>query len=105
MDMYILLYYTCNVLYMYMYMYTYSFYTYTYSFYTVQLYLIDKTDVSWWSMQSQSGAQGLVPVNYIDKLDVSQEQQAANKVDDHTHSSTATTTNGEMDNGVNVFHR
>ena len=70
----------------------------------MQLYLIDKTDVSWWSMQSQSGAQGLVPVNYIDKLDVSQEQQAANlnKVDDHTHSSTATTTNGEMDNGVKI---
>ena len=44
-----------------------------------QLILVDKTDVSWWSMRSSSsGNQGLVPVNYIDKLDTADEKQADN---------------------------
>lgn len=64
----------------------------------MQLYLIDKTDVSWWSMRSQSGSQGLVPVNYIDKLDTDQEQQATDSLIDHAHS------NGSMDNGVSLVH-
>lgn len=34
-----------------------------------QMFLVDKTDVSWWSMKTAEGKQGLVPVNYIDKLD------------------------------------
>ena len=46
----------------------------------VQLVLIDKTDVSWWTMKTSNGKQGLVPVNYIDKLDTVEEKQ----VDDHT---------------------
>ena len=31
--------------------------------------LVDKTDVSWWTMKTADGMKGLVPVNYIDKLD------------------------------------
>lgn len=41
-----------------------------------QLFLVDKTDVSWWTMQTPEGRSGLVPVNYIDKLDVVPEQAA-----------------------------
>ena len=33
----------------------------------MQLLLVDKTDVSWWSMRSAEGVKGLVPVNYIEK--------------------------------------
>ena len=39
------------------------------------MFLVDKTDVSWWTMQTQEGKQGLVPVNYIDKLEDYQEAQ------------------------------
>ena len=63
-----------------------------------QLYLVDKTDVSWWSMQSKSsGDTGLVPVNYIDKLDTDQEQKANNGTDGHTPSAQ---TNGGIDDQV-----
>ena len=35
----------------------------------LQLYLVDKTDHSWWSMRGDGGKVGLVPVNYIDKAE------------------------------------
>ena len=66
---------------------------------SIQLYLIDKTDVSWWSMRSKSGGEGLVPVNYIDKLDTDQEQHASDLLDGHTPTPKV---NGGMDNGVSV---
>ena len=32
---------------------------------------MDKTDVQWWTMRSVLGAQGFVPLNYIDKAEPS----------------------------------
>ena len=36
---------------------------------SLQLVLVNKTDVSWWSMRNSAEEVGLVPVNYIDKLE------------------------------------
>ena len=36
---------------------------------SLQLVLVNKTDVSWWSMSNSAGEVGLVPVTYIDKLE------------------------------------
>ena len=47
-------------------------------------------------MRGHSGKAGLVPVNYIDKLDTAQEQRATDLLDGHT----VPQTNGGMDNGV-----
>ena len=38
-----------------------------------QFFLVDKTDVSWWTVRTTNGQQGLVPVNYIDKLEVNED--------------------------------
>lgn len=35
-------------------------------------------------MRGHSGKEGLVPVNYIDKLDTAQEQKATDLLDGHT---------------------
>lgn len=68
---------------------------------SLQLTLVDKTDVSWWTMKSPSGNQGLVPVNYIDKLDTPDEKVAAgnsptHQTDGGTSVSTVTHTRIEM---------
>ena len=35
----------------------------------LQLILVDKIDVLWWAMETSDGKRGMVPVNYIDKLE------------------------------------
>jgi len=64
-----------------------------------QLTLVDKTDVSWWSMKASNGNQGLVPVNYIDKLDTVEESQTShNHIENHASTNhtdgTASQSNG-----------
>ena len=49
-------------------------------------------------MRTRSGESGLVPVNYIDKLDTSEEQQANESME----STVTPQTNGGMDDEVSV---
>ena len=50
-------------------------------------------------MRGHSGKEGLVPVNYIDKLDTAQEQKATDLlVDGHS----APQANGGIDSGVSL---
>ncbi len=57
----------------------------------VQLTLVDKTDVSWWTMKSASGKDGLVPVNYMDKLEAPDEKVASNSPTHHPNGTSVST--------------